>query len=110
MYGRGRRNSSLIAQAVSAILWCPAALFPATLMAQEAKPAETTEAAESAATSEADVKLSDISVNEDPMRAISNEPSASSFGFSKPILETPRTVSFVSEEQITLLGISSADD
>ena len=55
-------------------------------------------------------ELSAISVNEDPLRAISNEPSASSFGFAKPILETPRTVSFVSEEQISLLGISSADD
>jgi iron complex outermembrane receptor protein len=107
MYGRVRRNSSLIARAVSAILWAPAGLLPAALMAQDAKPAES---AESAEPSGDDVKLSDISVNEDPMRAISNEPSASSFGFSKPILETPRTVSFVSEEQITLLGISSADD
>jgi outer membrane receptor protein involved in Fe transport len=105
MYGRGRRNSSLIARAVSAILWAPAAFIPATLMAQESAPP-----AESAEPSGDEVKLSDISVNEDPMRAISNEPSASSFGFSKPILETPRTVSFVSEEQITLLGISSADD
>ena len=108
MNGRDRRNSSLLARAVSAILWGPAALLPAAVMAQETPtetPAETP-----AEESDAEVKLSDISVNEDPLRAISNEPSASSFGFSKPILETPRTVSFVSEEQISLLGISSADD
>lgn len=107
MYGRNRRNSTLLAKAVSAILWGPATLLPATLMAQEtptAAPAEETDDKEKVA------ELSAISVNEDPLRAISNEPSASSFGFAKPILETPRTVSFVSEEQISLLGISSADD
>jgi iron complex outermembrane recepter protein len=104
MNPRVRRHSSLIARAVSAILWAPAALLPAALMAQESTPAASTETADD------QVKLSDISVNEDPLRAISNEPSASSFGFAKPILETPRTVSFVSEEQITLLGISAADD
>jgi outer membrane receptor protein involved in Fe transport len=68
------------------------------------KPAEKAKSAEDVA------KLSDISVSEDPLRHLSNEPSASSFGFSKPLLETPRTVSFVSEEQISVLGISSADD
>lgn len=55
-------------------------------------------------------KLSDMQVTEDPLRAFSSEPSASSFGFAKPILETPRTVSFVSEEQIRLFGISSVED
>lgn len=52
----------------------------------------------------------EILVTGDPLRIIPNEDSASSFGFNKPLLETPRSVSFVSEEQITLLGISTADD
>lgn len=68
-----------------------------------------TAAAQEAASEDA-VTLSDVSVTDDPLRALSSEPSASSFGFAKPILDTPRTVSFVSEEQISLLGISTADD
>ena len=51
-----------------------------------------------------------MQVVEDPLRALSNEPSASSFGFVKPLLETPRTVSFVSEEQISLFGVSAVED
>ena len=43
------------------------------------------------------VTLSDVSVTEDALRAFSTEPSASSFGFAKPLLETPRTVAFLSE-------------
>src|SRR5688572_22485965 len=54
--------------------------------------------------------LSDITVTDDPMRAFSNEPSAASFGFAKPLLETPRTVTFVSEEQLRLFGVSSVED
>jgi hypothetical protein len=65
---------------------------------------------EPAATGDDVTKLSDMTVNEDPLRALSNDPSASSFGFSKPLLETPRTVSFVSEEQIRLFGISTVED
>jgi iron complex outermembrane recepter protein len=73
--------------------------------------ASLTFAAEEEAADKDDVaELSDLEVTEDPLRALSQEPSASSFGFSKPLLETPRTVSFVSEEQISLLGIASADD
>jgi iron complex outermembrane receptor protein len=54
--------------------------------------------------------LSDVTVTDDPMRALSNEPSAASFGFAKPLLETPRTVTFVSEEQLRLFGVSSVED
>jgi outer membrane receptor protein involved in Fe transport len=73
----------------------------------------TAEAAveEAPASSSGDVtKLSDMAVTEDPLRAMSNEPTATSFGFSKPLLETPRTVSFVSEEQLSLFGVSSVQD
>jgi iron complex outermembrane recepter protein len=54
--------------------------------------------------------LSDVNVSEDPLRALSNEPSAASFGFAKPLLETPRTVTFVSEEQLRLYGVSTVED
>lgn len=70
------------------------------------KPAEKQEAPVSG---EASV-LSDMVVTEDPLAAIANESTGSSIGFTKPILDTPRTVSFVSSEQIALLGISSVDD
>jgi iron complex outermembrane recepter protein len=97
-----RGNSWLLAQAVSAVLCAAATVFASTAMAQEAAAAEK---------SEGDVaELSDIQVTEDPLRALSNEPSASSFGFAKPLLETPRAVSFVSEEQIRLFGISTVED
>ena len=36
-------------------------------------------------------QLSDVNVTEDPLRALASEPSASSFGFAKPLLETPRS-------------------
>src|SRR5688572_12458166 len=54
--------------------------------------------------------LSDITVTDDPLRALSNEPSGASFGFAKPLLETPRTVTFVSEEQLRLFGVSTVED
>lgn len=78
-------------------------------VAQEAPTAEATE--EKTAPASDDVtKMGDMQVTEDPLRALNNDPSASSFGFSKPLLETPRTVSFVSEEQIRLFGISTVED
>lgn len=55
-------------------------------------------------------ELSDVNVTDDPLRALSSEPSGASFGFAKPLLETPRTVTFVSEEQLRLYGVSSVDD
>ena len=107
----GRGSSSIRRGIALALAMASAAVVPyAAVHAQAAEPSESS-SKETEKKSEGDVTaLSDISVSEDPLRAISNEPSASSFGFSKPLLETPRTVSFVSEEQISLLGIASADD
>jgi outer membrane receptor protein involved in Fe transport len=59
---------------------------------------------------EAVTTLSSIEVREDPLRALPNEASASSFGFSKPLLETPRTVSVLSEETIDLFALSAVED
>jgi len=102
--GNRRLATSSVARAVSAVLWAAAAFAPATLMAQEAAaPTEEKKAEDVTA-------LSDLEVTEDPMRALSNEPTGSSFGFSKPPLETPRTVSFVSEEQLSLFGVSTVQD
>ncbi len=107
------RRAVAIALAAAALT----ALQPGVLHAQAAeqadKAAQPTEGQQSEAAAESDsdvTSLSTIQVVEDPLRAISNEPSASSFGFSKPILETPRTISFVSEEQINLFGISAVED
>lgn len=55
-------------------------------------------------------ELSDVNVVDDPLRTLSSEPSGASFGFAKPLLETPRTVTFVSEEQLRLYGVSTVDD
>jgi iron complex outermembrane recepter protein len=55
-------------------------------------------------------QLSDVQVVDDPLRALPNEISSSSFGFAKPLLETPRSVSFVSQEQIELFGLSAVED
>ena len=103
-------SRSLLAAAI-------AAFFPAprsTAVAQEAAAADSAADAkpkEAEEKSAADVaELSTMQVVEDPLRALSNEPSASSFGFVKPLLETPRTVSFVSEEQISLFGVSAVED
>jgi outer membrane receptor protein involved in Fe transport len=54
--------------------------------------------------------LSVIEVREDPRRILPNEASESVFGFSKPLLETPRSVSFISEEAIELFGLSAVED
>ncbi len=109
MHTSVRRKSTRLSHAISAVLYGAATLVPSLSFAQESSPTQDATAAAEESTGDV-TELSDLQVTEDPLRAISNEPSASSFGFAKPILETPRTVSFVSEEQITLLGISSADD
>jgi iron complex outermembrane receptor protein len=54
--------------------------------------------------------LSLIQVTEDPRRVLPNEASESAFGFSKPILETPRSVSFISDEAIDVFGMSAVED
>jgi len=55
-------------------------------------------------------RLSVIEVNEDPRRVLPNEASDSAFGFAKSLLETPRSVSFISEETIDLFGLSAVED
>jgi iron complex outermembrane recepter protein len=54
--------------------------------------------------------LEDIRVFEDPRRVLPNEASGAAFGFSKPLLETPRSVSFISQETIDLFGLSAVED
>jgi len=92
-------GSPLIARAVSAIL---GAIAATTAFADDATPAEKP--------ADDVTQLSDIAVTENPLNTIANAPSASSFGFTKPLMETPRTVSLVSEEQLTLMGISTVED
>ncbi|MFL6550758.1 MAG: TonB-dependent receptor plug domain-containing protein [Povalibacter sp.] len=55
-------------------------------------------------------RLSVVQVSEDPRRVLPNAASDSSFGFAKPLLETPRSVSFISEETIDLFGLSAVED
>lgn len=103
----GTAQSINLRYAIAAVLALSAAAV-SQVRAQEA----ASEAAEDASKAKTDevVDLSDVSVTEDPLRALSNQPSGSSFGFSKPLLETPRSVTFVSEEQIRLFGVSSTED
>jgi iron complex outermembrane receptor protein len=143
------RRSTILAHAVSAVLFTAATIAPIYVWAQESASTEpateavatdetttspaadessgTTAAAETTATETSDAapepatteaaasggdvtSLSDLEVTEDPLRALTNEPSATSFGFSKAPLETPRSVSFLSEEQMNLFGVSTVQD
>jgi outer membrane receptor protein involved in Fe transport len=54
--------------------------------------------------------VDEVLVLADPLRALGSGPSDSAMGFSKSLLETPRTISFISEQQINLFGISTVDD
>ncbi len=63
-----------------------------------------------ARSSSAVTRLSVIEVNADPRRVLPNAASESAFGFAKPLLETPRSVSFISEETIDLFGLSAVED
>jgi len=54
--------------------------------------------------------LSVIRVNEDPRRVLPNVYSSSTYGFAMPLLETPRSISFISEETIDLFGLSAVED
>ncbi len=54
--------------------------------------------------------LSDVSVTDDPLRTLPNVSSTSTFGFDKPLIETPRTVSFISSETIEKIGLSAVED
>lgn len=93
------RSSISLRHAVAAVLALSACSlqFMHSAAAQEAKADDV-------------ANLSDVNVSDDPLRALSNEPSGASFGFAKPLLETPRTVTFVSEEQLRLFGVSTVED
>ena len=75
-------------------------------IASLAKPAAAQPDAPAGAGGDEDV----IFVTADPNRILPNAPSASSFGFNKSLLETPRAVSIVSEETIDLFGLSAVED
>lgn len=98
-------SSVKIRQAVSAILLMASVGVAVPSLAQdvEAEPAE-------AEVESAPEEMAEITVIADPLRAVTNEPVAVAIGFPKPILETPRSVSFVSEQQLSTLNISTADD
>jgi outer membrane receptor protein involved in Fe transport len=55
-------------------------------------------------------ELSKIEVVESPLGALGKEVGATAFGFDKPLLETPRSVSFITTEQIDMFGVSSVND
>ncbi|MEJ0040310.1 MAG: TonB-dependent receptor [Gammaproteobacteria bacterium] len=75
-------------------------------MAQQAQAQE-----EKAKESSEDVtQLSDIQVTESPLGALGQEVTGTALGFSKPLVETPRSVSLVTTDQIDLFGVSSVND
>ena len=98
MHRRPHRYGTL-ARAISGILCATGALAPAALRRACAGRADPSDPS-------ADV----VVVTGDPLRALGTAPSDSSFGFTKSLLETPRSVSFISEQQINLFGISTVDD
>jgi outer membrane receptor protein involved in Fe transport len=55
-------------------------------------------------------ELSDIEVTDSPLGALGKEVGATAFGFDKPLLETPRSVSFITTDQIDMFGVSSVND
>jgi iron complex outermembrane receptor protein len=110
-----------VRRSVRAILAVSAAMALASLHAHaqtaDATPTEAATATEAPAETEAtntndgDVAdLGKVEVTEDPTRFLPSESSGSSFGFNKPLLETPRSVSFISREQIDLFDLSSVAD
>lgn len=95
------RNASTVSRAVRAALALAAAMALAPAFGAEGTESNSGE----------DVTtLSDVDVTEDVTRFLPSESSGSSFGFSKPLLETPRSVSFISREQIDLYDLSSVAD
>lgn len=55
-------------------------------------------------------ELSNIEVTDSPLGALGKEVGATAFGFDKPLLETPRSVSFITTDQIDMFGVSSVND
>jgi outer membrane receptor protein involved in Fe transport len=96
----------LVRRAVHVLLAVGSTMLLASLQAQAAEPA----AKKDAKADEDVTTLSDVEVTEDPTRFLPTDSSGSSFGFNKPILETPRSVSFISREQIDLYDLSSVTD
>jgi outer membrane receptor protein involved in Fe transport len=96
-----------LAAAISATLYATTGLLTAisNAHAQDA-PAEE----EVAPANSPDPSVDVVTVTGDPLRALGSGPTESAFGFAKSLLETPRAVSFISEEQITLFGISTVED
>jgi iron complex outermembrane recepter protein len=95
-----------LAAAISATLYATTGLVTVApeALAQDAPADEVT------AAPAPDPMIDVVTVTGDPLRALGSGPSESSFGFAKSLLETPRAVSFISEEQITLFGISTVED
>jgi iron complex outermembrane recepter protein len=71
---------------------------------------EAEDTATAAAPHDAPSDLSLIEVTVDALRLLPNEMSSSAFGLAKPLLETPRAVSFISSEAIQLFGLSAVED
>jgi len=76
--------------------------------------AHTANAASQAASTDEPIVLLDKFVVEeqgdDPNYVLPDGPSASSFGFNKTLLDTPRTVSTISSEIIDKMGLSAVED
>jgi outer membrane receptor protein involved in Fe transport len=101
-----------LARAISSIL-CATGAF-AQIHAAHAQSTAAPAAEEVAPAADAGVPggvvTDEVVVTADPLRALGSGPSDSSLGFSKSLYETPRSVSFISEQQITLFGISTVED
>ena len=84
-----------------AALLTPAAFFAQVKTADDQKPSEPIIVLEKFVT--------DGAVN-DPLGVLPTTPSGSSFGFDKPLLDTPRTVSVISADMIDKMGLSAVED
>src|SRR5262245_8320742 len=104
-----RRHHSYgkLAAAISATLYATTGLLTAVSNAHAQDVTAEEEAAPVAVASDPSVDV--VTVMGDPLRALGSGPSESSMGFAKSLLETPRAISFISEEQITLFGISTVE-
>ena len=102
----------LVRRAVRASLALGATLMLASLQVQAQTPEPEKEPDKETPKTEGEdvTALSNIEVTQDPTRFLPSESSGSSFGFNKPLLETPRSVSFISREQIDLYDLSSVAD
>lgn len=103
------RDSLSLRRAVATVLAIASVSF---LSYSFVNAAEETAASEEKEKKKSDdvTELSDMEVSDDPTRMLPNEISGSSFGFAKPLVETPRSVAFVSQEQIALYDLSSVAD